>query len=126
MLERLKCVLIDDDPDWIALVHHSLEKWSMLLQPIKFFDGRTALEFLRRAPVDFVVTDMSMPGFDGLAFIERFRRFDQSTPVIMVSSDESVAPKALARGANAFVPKGALNTRLAPTVTELVAARMVD
>ena len=47
-------------------------------------------------------------------------RFDRSTPVILVSSDVLSFDDAVGHGANGFVRKGDLNTRLSPAVEEIV------
>lgn len=122
MTPRLKCVVIDDDPDWIDLIYHALAP-GLNVELIRFAQGLTALDYLRRERVDVVVSDLRMPVIDGLTLIAEFRHFDETTPVILVSSDQSVAEEALACGANAFVRKGEIRTRLAPSVEALVDTR---
>ena len=126
MVPRLTCAVVDDDPDWLELIRRSLSMSRLSIVPIKFRDGLSALRYLRRERVDFVVTDLQMPGIDGLTLIDELRSFDKTTPVILISSDESASGGGLTRGANAFVRKGALNTHLTQTVEALLGALKRD
>src|SRR6476659_3854778 len=49
------------------------------------FDGRTALDRLRTAPYDLLITDLKMPGVDGLAVIREARRLKADIPVIIIT-----------------------------------------
>jgi CheY-like chemotaxis protein len=121
MSRKTACAIIDDDPDWIDLVRRCLMKSPHLIEPVEFTEAAAALDYLHAHSVDFVVTDLRMPGMDGLMFIAELRLFDPTTPVIMVSSDEPAAQSAIAAGANAFVRKRELNTTLTRTVDDLLA-----
>ena len=44
-------------------------------------DGRTALERLRMIPYDLLITDLKMPGVDGLTVIREARRLKTDLPV---------------------------------------------
>lgn len=116
-----RCAVIDDDPDWIDLIVHCLDRAGARFETVPFFEATAALDYLRQNHVDLVVSDLQMPKMDGLAFVQELRLFDQSTPVVLVSSDPSVAGEAVAAGATAFVRKGALRTDLPRTAGELVA-----
>jgi CheY-like chemotaxis protein len=118
-LVHLNCVLIDDSPECLELVHRSLTNSRLGVSPTKFLDAEEALEYLREHRVDFVVTDRRMPGMSGAEFIAEFRKFDQRTPVIMVSADASMVDDPLKDGADAFISKDAIAQRLCPLVEEL-------
>ena len=48
-------------------------------------DGRTALERLRIIPYDLLITDLKMPGVDGLTVVREARRLKADIPVIIIT-----------------------------------------
>jgi two-component system, cell cycle sensor histidine kinase and response regulator CckA len=66
---------------------------------------------------DLIICDYSMPGFNGLAALQRFRSRGSDTPFIFVSGTigEEAAVNALRQGAQDYVMKDNLN-RLIPAV----------
>ena len=69
--------------------------------------GESALASLARRPVQVVVTDLQMPGMDGLELIERIRAFDEELPVVFMTAYGSVetAVEAMRRGAWDYITK---------------------
>jgi DNA-binding NtrC family response regulator len=68
----------------------------------------TAEDGLKHAPeADLVITDLKLPGMDGLAFLEQLRATDGQTPVIVMSAFGTVenAVEAMKKGAVDFLPK---------------------
>ena len=71
----------------------------------------TAEEGLKQASaepgVDLVLTDLKLPGMDGLAFLEQLRAQNMLTPVIVMSAFGTVenAVEAMKKGAVDFLPK---------------------
>src|SRR5215475_10256404 len=68
----------------------------------------TAEEGLKNATdVDLVLTDLKLPGMDGLAFLEQLRSQNLRTPVIVMSAFGTVenAVEAMKKGAVDFLPK---------------------
>jgi DNA-binding NtrC family response regulator len=57
--------------------------------------------------VDLVLTDLKLPGMDGLAFLDRLRAQNMNTPVIVMSAFGTVesAVEAMKKGAVDFLPK---------------------
>ncbi len=73
-------------------------------------DGREALEMLAREPVgsfQLVLTDLVMPGIDGLEVLARVKAQDPSTDVIVITSQGTVdsAVTALKSGASDYIAK---------------------
>lgn len=48
-------------------------------------DGEEALEILRTKPIDILVTDIRMPGMDGLELTERAKSMNENLKVIVIS-----------------------------------------
>jgi len=70
-------------------------------------DGRSALERMRMYPYDLLITDLRMPGMDGLAVIREARRYKADLPVIVITgySTESSAIDALNLGVAGYLTK---------------------
>lgn len=70
-------------------------------------DGRTALERLRIVPYDLLITDLKMPGVDGLAVIREARRMKADIPVIIITgfSTEASAIEAVNLGVAGYLTK---------------------
>jgi DNA-binding NtrC family response regulator len=81
-------------------------------------DGLTALATLEAAPVDLVISDLRMPGLDGLALLERVRAGWPETQFVLVTAlgDERTAVRALKLGAYDYLPKPFDNEELRATV----------
>ena len=70
-------------------------------------DGRSALERLRASTYDLLITDLKMPGADGLTVIREARRYRPDLPVIIITgfSTESSAIDALNLGVSGYLTK---------------------
>lgn len=80
-------VLIVDDENHITEHMVSLVDWERLgvLSVETADNGAQALERYRAVKPDLIVTDITMPIMDGLAFLEQVRKVDADTPVIILS-----------------------------------------
>ena len=70
-------------------------------------DGRTALERLRIIPYDLLITDLKMPGIDGLTVVREARRLKADIPVIIITgfSTEASAIEAVNLGVSGYLTK---------------------
>ena len=70
-------------------------------------DGRSALERLRLIPYDLLITDLRMPGVDGLTVIREARRLKADLPVIIITgySTEASAIEAINLGVQGYLTK---------------------
>jgi CheY-like chemotaxis protein len=114
----LTTVLIaDDGPTDRAVVGALLRRAGLEVR--EAVGGREALaEAALRRP-DLVLTDLVMPGLDGLALTRALREADPGLPVILMTAhgSEETAAEALRVGASGYVPKRHLADDLVPTVT---------
>jgi CheY-like chemotaxis protein len=85
-------------------------------------DGRDALNKLEETVPDVVITDLVMPGMDGLELVSIARDRYPNVPVILMTShgSEKIAQEALRVGAVSYVPKDELRQHLPPTVERLL------
>lgn len=90
-------------------------------------DGKEALRLFDECRPDLVVTDLVMPGVDGLELVGELRRSSPTIPIIAISGGMVTAPQsylkvALALGANAVLEKPFYAEALLGKVAELLAA----
>ena len=91
-------------------------------------DGFEAGERIAEQLPDAVVTDLQMPGIDGLAVVSTVARDHPFLPVIVVTSQgsEAAAVQALQAGAASYVPKRDFATQLVETVRRVCLAAGED
>ena len=72
-------------------------------------DGGRMLELLPGTPVDVVLSDIRMPGVDGIELIRRLRASGDRTPVILLTTfdDSELLLRAVEAGAQGFLLKDA-------------------
>jgi DNA-binding response OmpR family regulator len=70
-------------------------------------DGRAAIERLRSAHYDLLITDLKMPGLDGLGVIREARRYRSDLPIIIITgfSTEASAIEAINLGVAGYLTK---------------------
>lgn len=70
-------------------------------------DGETGLEILGAADIDVLLTDVRLPGIDGIELVRRAREIKPSLPVIVMTAfaSEDVRQAAYREGALRFVEK---------------------
>jgi len=70
-------------------------------------DAETGLKLLRENSIDLVVTDLKLPGMDGLEFLQAVKRQNAALPVVVMTAFGSVetAVEAMKAGASDFVLK---------------------
>jgi len=70
-------------------------------------DGLAALERIKRAAVDAIVTDVNMPRLDGFALCKRLREAGDLVPIVMLTSRDGEIDEALGLelGADDYVAK---------------------
>lgn len=91
-------------------------------------DGKEALELIERQRPDIVVTDLRMPGMDGLELVRTLRHRCPQLPVVLMTAlgSESIADEALREGAASYVPKCRLAQDLVPTLSDLLGRTRLD
>ncbi|MGA8239382.1 MAG: sigma 54-interacting transcriptional regulator, partial [Desulfobacterales bacterium] len=67
-----------------------------------FFDGESFLESYRYAPHDLVVTDLKLPGVDGLEILRRVKACRLETEVVVITGYASIDSAIEATHAGAF------------------------
>jgi two-component system, NtrC family, response regulator AtoC len=70
-------------------------------------DAEAGIKLLRDNPIDLVVTDLKLPGMDGLEFLQTVKRQNAALPVVVMTAFGSVetAVEAMKAGASDYVLK---------------------
>jgi len=76
----------------------SAQGWTVHLVP----NGQEALRIARRAPIDFSILDLHMPGMNGIETIQLLHREVRALPCILISGEASKEEQLLAFKAGAF------------------------
>lgn len=97
--------LVDDDSQLRKAMRQTLELEGMTVVP--FPKAELALDALEENFDGVIVTDVRMPGMDGLQFFEHVRKIDADLPVILITGhgDVPMAVSALQNGAYDFISK---------------------
>jgi DNA-binding NtrC family response regulator len=69
--------------------------------------GREAIDLLAKEPIDVVITDIKMPGMDGMELLNRIKKDNPDILVIMITGYSTVqsAVQAMKLGAFDYIPK---------------------
>ncbi|MDP9491412.1 MAG: ATP-binding protein [Actinomycetota bacterium] len=107
MTSSPRILLVDDDP---ALLEALPEALRLRLDGIEIDTSETAydaLDRLREKEYDAIVSDIKMPGMDGLALLTETQRLSPGTPVLLITGhgEHDLAVQALRGGAYDFVQK---------------------
>jgi two-component system response regulator AtoC len=106
MAKQAPLVLLVDDDAAITTVLSSLLKQEGMLV-LTAASGAEALALLEKHPVEVMVTDLRMPGMDGLTLLRRVTHSSPDVPVIVLSAHGTVAlaVDAMKAGAADFLSK---------------------
>ncbi|MFO7714230.1 response regulator [Desulfosarcina sp.] len=124
-----KILLIDDDPQVRNVIRVMLSKQGF--QVIESGDGKAAIRLLKTAPVDLVITDILMPGKDGLDTIEELRALRPGLIIMAISGggryldSTCCLDSAKMVGADAILNKPVAMQRLLQTINDLFEAEIV-
>jgi two-component system, NtrC family, C4-dicarboxylate transport response regulator DctD len=98
-------LLIDDDDAMRRSTLQALELADFAVQA--FASAEAALPFISPGFTGAVISDIRMPGMDGMSLLERLTVIDRDLPVILITghAEISLAVEAMRRGAYDFIEK---------------------
>jgi two-component system response regulator GlrR len=100
-----KVLLVDDDASLLRLLTLRLEGEGYLVTTCE--SAKEALKLFNSQSFDLVLSDLRMPGLDGLAFFDEIMVLDQTIPVILMTAHGTIedAVEATQRGVAGFITK---------------------
>lgn len=101
-----KILIVDDEPDMLKLL-------SMILKDKTPYEVATtnnpleALEMAKKGGFDLVISDLKMPGLDGIDLIGAIKQVDEDIPIIIITAYGTVesASEAMQKGGFDFITK---------------------
>jgi two-component system, sensor histidine kinase and response regulator len=111
--ETIRVLLIEDNPGDARLVRERLLSASRARFEVESVDRlASAIERLRRAGIDVVLLDLSLPDSQGMETITRLHAEAPEIPIIALSGldDQGVIQDAVKQGAEDYLVKGAFST----------------
>jgi CheY-like chemotaxis protein len=120
----LRVLILDDQPADAELSAHLIANGGFPCTWRRVDTEATFRAGLRSFQPDLILSDFTLPGYDGLSALDVAAREVPQTPFIFVSGSigEQRASDALTRGASDYVPKTALN-KLVPAVKSALSKR---
>ena len=100
-----KILLADDEPGIRKVLSISLADSGY--EVLTAEDGEAAFEIFQRTKPQIVLTDIKMPGMDGIELLQKIKQEDPDTEVIMITGhgDMELAIRSLKHEATDFVTK---------------------
>ncbi|MDX1678814.1 sigma 54-interacting transcriptional regulator [Arsukibacterium sp.] len=115
-----RLLLVDDDPSLLRLLTLRLEGEGY--QVVSADCAETALTILNKQSFDVVLSDLRMPGLDGMSLFDEIAKRYQGLPVVLMTAHGSI-PEAVAatqRGVFGFLTKPLNNAELRDILKQAV------
>lgn len=104
-MKKVKVLVVDDE----AIVRESLRDWLIDVgyQVFTAENGPKALEIIEKERLGIVITDLVMPGMDGIEMMERAKEIQPDIEVIIITAYASIptAIAAMRKGAYDYIEK---------------------
>jgi two-component system chemotaxis response regulator CheY len=116
-----KILIIDDSPSVLAVLDDMLDDLGYEVSAAD--NGKQACELLEANRYDLIITDLTMPVMDGIAFVQAAKQMPNCkfVPIVMLSSEEDEAKIAEAKkvGISTFLRKPVKEVQL-KTILQVV------
>ncbi|MFN3740129.1 MAG: sigma-54-dependent transcriptional regulator [Thermodesulfovibrionales bacterium] len=105
----MKILVVDDEKDILRALEFILTREGYSVTTAT--SGEEAIEFLKKEEYDLVLTDLRMPGMDGMTVLEKTLQMRPSTAVIIMTAYATVesAVQAMRMGASDYIVKPFIN-----------------
>jgi DNA-binding response OmpR family regulator len=105
MLRPMQLLLVEDDLGLVQTLSRSIAARGHRV--VSCGDGMEALTLARKQHFDAIALDLGLPSLDGLQVLERLRRSDNFTPVLILTARGAVGERVagLQAGADDYLPK---------------------
>jgi len=113
-----RILIIDDDEQIRFTIRVSLEIAGHEI--LEAEDGEEGLALYAQDPTDLVITDMLMPGIDGLEVIRRFKETNPEGKVVIMTANQDDLEEAVEMGADFALEKPFSVSELRESVQEVL------
>lgn len=126
MAEQPKILVVDDEEVVLLSVRRALRKENYTIHTVNA--ATDALELLQKDRFDVVITDLMMPGMDGMQLLELVKTQYSDLRVVMITgfATMTTAMKAIRQGAFDFIAKPFTRDELGSAVARAVKAGPAD
>ena len=87
----MRCLLIEDERKVSDFVSRGLKAERFAIDVA--YDGNTGWDFASRFDYDLIILDLMLPGLTGTEVLERIRKKNNSTPVLVLTARDAMAEK---------------------------------
>lgn len=113
-------LVVDDEPNYLIVLAELLRD-----EDYEVFTADSAiaaLPIVRDTDLDLVLSDMKMPGMDGIAFMKKIKEFNKNLPVILITAYAEVekAVEAMHLGAFTYLAKPFSNDQLLASIRKAI------
>ena len=81
-------LVVDDEKNYLLVLSAVLEEEGY--EVLTTVSGLEALEIQKSSDLDLVLTDMKMPGMDGIELLDQIKAMDPELPVVMMTAHGTV------------------------------------
>jgi DNA-binding NtrC family response regulator len=120
-----RILLVDDDPHFLRVLARILSGEKFLITSAA--GACDALELVKSAQFDLIISDLRMPECDGLSFVQSLRRGGNNVPVIILTAYGEVDTyiDAMNAGATEYLNKPIRSAELLKVVYSCLRSRRV-
>lgn len=87
----MKILLVEDEQSLNRILSKTLKQNQYVVDAA--FDGEEALDYVASSGYDLILLDIMMPKLDGYGFLERLRKEDVETPVLLLTAKDALPDK---------------------------------
>jgi DNA-binding NtrC family response regulator len=123
---KARIAVLDNEPRMVEVLAMLLARDGH--EPVRFGDPGEALAALEKDRFDLLISDLRMPGIDGLEVVRRARAADPDLPVLVLTAHGSIesAVEAMRRGAYDYIEKPFDNEALKALVARALERRRLS
>lgn len=113
-------LIVDDEPNYQIVLAELLKDEGY--EVFTADSGKAGLPIVYSTDLDMVISDMKMPGMDGIEFLSKIKEYNRELPVILITAYAEVekAVEAMRLGAFTYLAKPFSNQQLLASVTKAV------
>ncbi len=104
-MDKKKILVVDDEEDVRETLSTVLE--NLDYEPYMAADGEEALNVIRNKPIDIILSDLYMPGMNGIELLKRVKSEKKGIVFLMITAHPTIetAVDAIKKGAYDYLTK---------------------